>query len=111
MSTALSGGTPTPVVPDRPATIGGRPIGPWSFLGVTITSLGGPVALVALDAPAIVADASASAGLAMVAAAVVFGAPLAIMVRYSREIAGAGGLYAFVEAAAGRRVACVQAGF
>jgi hypothetical protein len=40
---------------------------------------------------------------------VVFTAPLAIWLRYSREINGAGGLYGFVEAAAGRRVALAQA--
>jgi len=111
VSTAVTGGSRTPVTPDRPTTTGGRPIGPWAFLAVTITSLGGPLALAAQAAPSIAADASASAGFAMVAAAVVFGAPLAIMVRYSREIAGYGGLYAFVEAAAGRRTARVQAGF
>jgi amino acid transporter len=86
-----------------------RSIGPWAFLGVTVTSLGGPLALAALYAPAIVADASSSAGLAMVAAAVVFGFPLVIWLRYSRDIADSGGLYSFVEAAAGRRVALVQA--
>ena len=86
-----------------------RSIGPWGFLGVTVTSLGGPLALAALYAPAIVADASGSAGLSMVAAAVVFGFPLVIWLRYSRDIAASGGLYSFVEAAAGRRVAQVQA--
>jgi hypothetical protein len=60
--------------------------------------------------PGVLADASASAGLAMVAAAVVFAAPLAIWLRYSRQIASAGGLYAFTEAAAGRRIAMLQAG-
>jgi hypothetical protein len=44
-----------------------------------------------------------------VAAAIVFLAPLAIWLRYSREVTSSGGLYAFVEAAAGRRVALVQA--
>jgi amino acid transporter len=88
----------------------GRPIGGWAFLGVTVTSLGGPLALAALYAPNIIADASASAGLATLAAAVVFGAPLAIWLRYSRHITDAGGLYAFVEAAAGRRLALLQAG-
>ncbi|MDX6230717.1 MAG: hypothetical protein QOI76_4107 [Frankiales bacterium] len=88
----------------------GRPIGGWAFLGVTVTSLGGPLALAALYAPNIIADASASAGLATLTAAVVFGAPLAIWLRYSRHITDAGGLYAFVEAAAGRRLALLQAG-
>jgi hypothetical protein len=49
---------------------------------VTITSLGGPLALAALYAPVIVAGASASAGLATLAAAVVFGAPLLIWHRW-----------------------------
>jgi amino acid transporter len=95
---------------ERPTHDTGRPIGAWAFLGVTVTSLGGPLALAALYAPSIVADASASAGLATLAAAVVFGAPLLIWLRYSSQIADAGGLFAFVEAAAGRRVALVQAG-
>src|SRR5262249_57169282 len=73
-------------------------------------SFGGPLALAALYAPTIVADASASAGLAMVAAAVVFAFPLAIWLRYSRQVSGSGGLYDFVESAAGRRIALVQAG-
>lgn len=38
-----------------------------------------------------------------------FGASLVIWLRYSRHVASSGGLYAFVEAAAGRRVALVQA--
>ncbi len=38
-----------------------------------------------------------------------FVVPLAIWMRYSRHIASAGGLYAFVAAAAGRRVALAQA--
>jgi amino acid transporter len=44
----------------------------------------------------------------MVAAAAVFAFPLAIWLRYARHIADSGGLYAFVEAAAGRRTAQVQ---
>ena len=59
--------------------------------------------------PGAVDDAADSAGLAMLAAAVVFTVPLAIWLRYSRHIASSGGLFAFVEAAAGRRVALVQA--
>jgi amino acid transporter len=86
-----------------------RSIGPWAFLGVTVTSLGGPLALAALYAPGIVADASGSAGLSALAAAVVFGFPLVIWLRYARDIHSAGGQFSFVEAAAGRRVAMVQA--
>jgi amino acid transporter len=92
--------------PGRPT----RAIGPWGFIAVAICSFGGPLALAAQGAPGLIAGASASAALAMVAAFVVFGAPLAIWLRYSRHIASSGGLYAFVEAAAGRRVALLQAG-
>src|SRR5262249_48761710 len=91
-------------------TAPGRPIRPWALLGVTITSLGGPLVLAAQLGPGMAADASLSSGLVMVAAAVVFGVPLLILLRYSREIASAGGLFAFVEAAVGRRTALVQAG-
>jgi hypothetical protein len=44
-----------------------------------------------------------------VAGALAFVAPLRIWLRYAREVTSSGGLYAFVEAAAGRRVALVQA--
>lgn len=91
----------------RPAT--GCPIGQWAFTGVAVASFGGPLALAALAAPGLAADAADSAGLAMLAAAVVFTVPLAIWLRYSRHISSSGGLYAFVEAAAGRRVALAQA--
>ena len=89
--------------PRRPAA---RPASAWAFAGVAVTSFGGPLALAALYAPGIVAgSAGASAGLAMVAAMGVFAFPLAIWLRYARRVNGPGGLYAFVEAAAGRRVA------
>ena len=45
----------------------------------------------------------------MVLAAAAFGFPLAIWFGYARHVSSAGGLYAFTEAAAGRRVALVQA--
>ena len=94
-----------------PCTPAARPASAWAFAGVAVTSFGGPLALAALYAPGIVAGAaSASAGLAMVAAVAVFAFPLAIWLRYAQHINGPGGLYAFVEAAAGRRVALVQAG-
>jgi amino acid transporter len=54
--------------------------------------------------------ASAAAGLAMAGAVALFAVPLVIWLRYARRVNGAGGLYSFVEAAAGRRVALVQAG-
>ena len=46
----------------------------------------------------------------MLAAVAVFAASLAIWLRYSRQVNGPGGLFAFVDAAAGRRVALAQAG-
>jgi hypothetical protein len=54
-------------------------------------------------------DAVVSSGLATVIAIIAFSAPVAIWVLYSRRIASTGGLTAFVEAAAGTRVARVQA--
>jgi hypothetical protein len=95
--------------PRRLWSVPGRPIGFLAFTGVAVASFGGPLALAGLNAPALVADASQSAGLAMLAAVVVFAAPLGIWVRYSRHVSGSGGLYAFVETAAGRRVALTQA--
>jgi hypothetical protein len=97
-------------MPAAPALAGSRPIGQWAFAGVALTSLGGPLALAALYAPGIAAGATSSAGLAMVAAAVAFGVPLAIWLSYGRHVSGPGGLYSFTEAAAGRRIALVQAG-
>lgn len=85
-----------------------RPIGAWAFTGVAVASFGGPLALAALSAPGLVADAGASAGLEMLAAAVLFASALAIWLRYARHVSSSGGLYAFVEAAAGRKVALAQ---
>ena len=86
-----------------------RPLGPWAFTGVAVTSLGGPLALVALYAPSIASGAASSAGLAMVLAAAAFGFPLAIWFGYARHVSSSGGLYSFTEAAAGRPVALAQA--
>jgi amino acid transporter len=99
-------GTPT----GRSPRTAERPASGWAFAGVALTSFGGPLALAALYAPGIAAGVSASAGLAMVAAAAVFTLPLAIWLRYARQVNGSGGLYSFVEAAAGRQVALIQAG-
>lgn len=89
----------------KPAT----PIGATAFTGVVVASLGGPLALAALYVPAILTDAGTSAGLVALAAAVVFAAPLLVWLRYSEHVAGPAGLTGFVEAAAGRRLALVQA--
>jgi amino acid transporter len=94
-----------------PNSPGARPASGWAFAGVAVISFGGPLALAALYAPGIVGSTGGtSAGLAMVAAVVVFAFPLGIWLSYSRQISSSGGLYSFVEAAAGRPVALVQAG-
>jgi amino acid transporter len=85
-------------------------MGKWAFAGVAVTSLGGPLALAALYAPGLVAGADSSAGLEMLAAAVAFGVPLWVWLDYSRDVSGPGGLYDFTRAAAGQRVALIQAG-
>jgi amino acid transporter len=87
-----------------------RPVGGRAFTWVAVVAIGGPLALAALNVPAIVAGASASAGLAVVAATAVFAFPLTIWLRYARDVSGPGGLYSFVQAAAGRPLALVQAG-
>ena len=94
----------------RPPPLGGRPASGWAFTGLAVTSFGGPLALAALIAPGLVAGASPSAGLALAGAVVLFAFPLVIWLRYARRVHGAGGLYDYVEAAAGRRIALVQAG-
>jgi hypothetical protein len=78
---------------DRPPELSGRPVSGWAFTGLAVTSFGGPLALAALIAPAMVADASASAGLAMVAAVALFACPLLIWLRYARRVNGPGGLW------------------
>ncbi len=72
-----------PLTPFRPLPSSEkRPIGQWAFAAVAVTALGGPLALAALVVPGVVGDASAAGGLVVVAAAVVFLAPLAIWLRY-----------------------------
>jgi amino acid transporter len=79
------------------------------FAGFAVSSVGGPLALAALYLPdAVGGRAISSMGLTVLAGAALFAAPLLIWWRYSAEIASDGGLYAFVERAAGRRVALVQ---
>ncbi|MBV8216952.1 MAG: hypothetical protein JO325_00695, partial [Solirubrobacterales bacterium] len=56
----------------RPRAAAERPISPWVFVLVATASFGGPLALAALAAPGLVGDASDSAGLAMLTAAIVF---------------------------------------
>ena len=76
-----------------------RPIATWAFAGVAIASLGGTLALAALIVPWVLEDAISSAGLAVLASAVVFAAPLAMWLFYVGHLragvdptrAGAGG--------------------
>jgi len=84
-------------------------IGPGALLLVALAAFGGPLALAALYAPGDVEDVTRSGGLIVIVATVVFVAPLVVWLRYSRDIAGPGGLTAFVEAAVGRRIALAQA--
>lgn len=79
------------------------------FLGGVVASIGGPLALVALYLPGAAGDGLAASGLTVLLALLVFLAPLAVWLGFSERIASAGGLAAFVEAAAGRRLALVQA--
>ena len=88
-----------------------RPLPAVLFAGFALASVGGPLALAAVYLPdAIGGPAIGSAGLAVVAGAALFAAPLLIWWRYSGEVASGGGLSAFVERAAGRRAALVHAG-
>jgi hypothetical protein len=82
--------------------------GPLLLL-VVFAAFGGPLALAALYAPGDVEDVTRSGGLIAIVAAVAFLGPLAVWLRFSRDISSSGGLTAFVEASVGRRIALVQA--
>jgi amino acid transporter len=86
------------------------PISLVLFIGLTIAATGGPLALAALYEVNVLGDAYRSAGLVGLLGPMLFVPALVVWLRYSEEITQAGGLYSFVEAAAGRRVAQVQAG-
>lgn len=75
--------------------------------GLALAATGGPLAIAALFAPGM--QGTASPGLVSILGAVVFVAPVAVWVLYSRHIASSGGLFSFVEAAAGRPLAIFQA--
>ncbi|HET6817241.1 MAG TPA: hypothetical protein VFH66_08470 [Mycobacteriales bacterium] len=92
-----------------PAGEGERPLTTRALLPLALASVGGPLALAALYAPGAVSDVTGSGGSIAIAGAIAFVAPLAIWLRYSRDIASSGGLFAFVAAAVGRPVALVQA--
>ncbi len=90
--------------------VGRLPVSVVRFAGLTVAATGGPLALVALYVPGLLGDASGSAGRVALLGAALFVPALVVWLRYSAEITTAGGLSGFVEAAAGRRVALVQAG-
>jgi amino acid transporter len=81
---------------------------PLLVVGFAIASIGGPLALANLLPGAAGDDGLESAGLVVLLALAVFAAPLTLWLVYSRRIVSPGGLTAFVDAAAGRRVALVQ---
>jgi amino acid transporter len=75
--------------------------------GLAIASIGGPLALSTIYLPGLID--TRSAGLVALAGSALYALPLVVWLRYSEEIASAGGLAAFVEAGAGRKVALLQA--
>ena len=87
-----------------------RPVSTWLFVWLTVAATGGPLALGALYVPGVLGAASGSAGVIAVLGVALFVPPILVWLGYSRQIVGPGGLYAFVEAGAGRTVARVQAG-
>ncbi len=85
----------------------GPPVPPLYVVGFAVATIGGPLALVAIYLPG--AAAMRSAGLLVALGLVLYACPLLVWLRYSEEIASAGGLAAFVEAGAGRPLALLQA--
>lgn len=86
------------------APAAGSPLPPVLYVGFAIASIGGPLALPTLF-PGAAGDGAASAALVVALALLVFAVPLGVWLAYSGRIVSPGGLTAFVEAAAGRRVA------
>jgi amino acid transporter len=85
-----------------------RPLlSPPLFYGFAVASIGGPLALAVIYVPG-AADMRA-AGLVTVVGAFLYAAPLSVWLRFSRDVVSPAGLAGFVEAAAGRRLALLQA--
>jgi amino acid transporter len=80
---------------------------PSLYVGFAVASIGGPLALLTIF-PGVAADGIESAALVVVLALVLFAAPVAIWLAFSRDVVTSGGLTAFVDAAVGRRVALVH---
>ena len=85
----------------------GKPLPPSLYLGFAVAAIGGPLALAVIYIPG--AADMRSAGLVTPLGAALYAAPLLIWVRFSRDVVSPAGLAGFVEAAAGRRLALVQA--
>jgi len=85
----------------------GRPLSPTLYTGLAVASIGGPLALAVIYVPG--AADMRSAGLVTLLGALLYAAPLLVWVRFSRDVVSPAGLAGFVEAAAGRRLALVQA--
>ncbi len=80
------------------------PLSAGLFVGFAAASIGGPLALLTL-LPGAIGEGVDSAGLVVGLALVVFAVPLGIWLAYSSSVLSPGGLSAFVQAAAGRRLA------
>jgi amino acid transporter len=87
----------------------GPRVPPLPFFGFAVASIGGPLAIAAIYFTGAAGRAISSAGLVAVVGGLLAGFPLLVWLRYSEDIVSAGGLAAFVEAAAGRRLALAQA--
>lgn len=85
----------------------GSRLPPALFLGFAVASIGGPLALAVIYVPG--AADMRSAGLVTLLGAALYAAPLLVWLGFSRDIVSPAGLAGFVEAAAGRPVALVQA--
>jgi amino acid transporter len=80
---------------------------PSLYIGFAVASIGGPLALLTIF-PGVAGDGVESAAIVVVLSLALFAAPVAIWLSFSRTVVTSGGLTAFVDAAAGRRLALVQ---
>jgi hypothetical protein len=82
-----------------------RPLSPLLYAGFAVACIGGPAALSVQLLPAALGSSVASAGLIALAGGLLALVPVAVWCSYSSRIASDGGLFAFVESAAGRPLA------
>jgi amino acid transporter len=83
----------------------GKPMPTAVFYGLAIASVGGPLALVTVFLPNTLAGLGSWSGVAVVLGAVAFVCPVIAWYRYARRVASPGGLFSYVETAAGTNVA------